>query len=315
MIKKYESIRAELDVLRASGVIRGESVGFECFDALYSLKQGSFTIILGAPHHGKSEFCFEILFNQAKRHGKKALIYSPETGSVADIYAEFIHKYTGKSAYKNNNFSCSDKEYYEAINWIDGHFNIVDSDLKAYSFRELMDLCTDEKIILGDPYNEINHNMSEYGTRQDLYIEAVMGEIRREMKNKNRHFLISIHPANQQIKEENGIRYYPMPFAREAAGGQALLRKAMTWINIWRPSLGLRNQNGMPYLENELVVNIEKAKPKGVSFKGTTSIYFDWKRNRYFEKIDGNNCYAFEHESGAPKFHADSFVMPQSNLF
>jgi hypothetical protein len=242
-------------------------------------------------------------------------VYSPETGSVAEIYAEFIHKYTGKSASKESQFHCNDKEYYEAINWIDEYFNIVDSDVKSYSFRELMDLCTDEKIILGDPYNELNHNMSEYGTRQDLYIENVMGELRREMKNKKRHFLLSIHPANQQIKEENGIRYYPMPFAREAAGGQAMLRKAMTWINIWRPSFGLKNQHGIPYLENELLINIEKAKPKGVSFKGTTSLYFDWKRNRYFEKIDANDYYAFDHEQTAQKFHEDQFIMPQSNLF
>ena len=44
------------------------------------------------------------------------------------------------------------------------------------------------------------------------------------------------------------------------------------------------------------MVNIEKAKPKGVSKRGTISLFFDWKRNRYFEEGDYKDLYAFEHE-------------------
>jgi hypothetical protein len=44
------------------------------------------------------------------------------------------------------------------------------------------------------------------------------------------------------------------------------------------------------------VVNIEKAKPKGVSTRGTTRLFFDWKKNRYYEEGDFKDLYAFEHE-------------------
>ena len=87
-----------------------------------------------------------------------------------------------------------------------------------------------------------------------------------------------------------------MPMAREAAGGQALLRKAMTWINMWRPPSGMLNESGMPYRDNEVLINIEKAKPKGVSKRGTISLFFDWKRNRYYEEGEYKDLYSFEHE-------------------
>lgn len=307
MIKRIPQIEIELEALREKGLQRGDNTGFECLDALYSLKQGSYTIFLGAPGHGKSELLFEILLNQSVRYGKRHLIYSPETGSVPEIVAELIHKYTYKQFYKSVGYGITDQEYYTALNWIDHHFLIVDSDEQAYSFKELFEMVHQfEKdnrgetinCIMAEPYNELKHDMKDYNGRQDLYIEDMMGDVRRFCKKFNRHVLMSIHPAHQQKVEENGIRFYPMPTAREAAGGQALLRKAMTWINLWRPPVGLLNDDGMPYQENEVIVTIEKAKPKGVSFKGTCTLYFDWKRNRYYEIKDGKELYAFQHENG-----------------
>jgi len=297
MIKKYTHIKNSLDELREIGIPRGENTGFKKLDSLYSLKQGSFTFILAPPHHGKSEFCFELVINQAIKFGKKSLIYSPETGSVEDIYSELIHKLTGKPFYKSISDHVDDRKYYEAINYIDEYFSIVDGDERGYSFQDLTDLVTDEKIIMSDPYNELIHDMTEFGTRQDLYIEKLCSDIRRYCKKNKKHCLQTLHPAHQQIVvEKSGFRYYPMPMAREAAGGQALLRKAMTWINMWRPPSGMNDEHGQPYRDNEVLINIEKAKPKGVSTRGTISLFFDWKKNRYYEEGNFKDLYAFEHE-------------------
>lgn len=297
MIKKYKHIEQSLNTLRDVGIPRGENTGFRKLDTLYSLKQGSFTFILAPPHHGKSEFCFELILNQAIKYGKKTLIYSPETGSVEDIYSELIHKITGYPFYKSIPGSVDDQKYYQAINYIDEMFSIVDGDEKGYSFKDLTQLVTDEKIIMSDPYNELIHDMTEFGSRQDLYIESLCSDIRRYCKKNNMHCLQTLHPAHQQIVNEKGFRFYPMPMARESAGGQALLRKAMTWINMWRPPSGMLNEHGYPYGENEVLVNIEKAKPKGVSTRGTISLFFDWKRNRYYEQGEYKDLYAFDHES------------------
>jgi hypothetical protein len=70
----------------------------------------------------------------------------------------------------------------------------------------------------------------------------------------------------------------------------------MTWINMWRPPSGMLNESGMPYRDNEVLINIEKAKPKGVSTRGTISLFFDWKKNRYYEEGEYKDLYSFEHE-------------------
>jgi hypothetical protein len=67
----------------------------------------------------------------------------------------------------------------------------------------------------------------------------------------------------------------------------------MTWINLWRPPIGMLDENGMPFEDNITLVHIEKAKPKGVAKKGQTKLFFDWKKNRYYEFP---KLYAFEHE-------------------
>lgn len=298
MIKKFTDIEKELNEMREFGHPKGDVTGFKGLDDLYSIKQGSFTFVLAPPHHGKSEFCFELIFNQAEKYGKKTLVYSPETGSVADIYAEFIHKFTGNPIYKSINNCVKDDEYYKAVNYIDEMFSVVDSDEKSYSFKDLTKLVTDEQLILCDPYNEMNHDMSKYGSRQDLYIEDLAGEIRRYCKKNKKHCIMTLHPASQQklYDKKSNTHYFPMPTAREAAGGQALFRKAMTWINMWRPDVRLLDVDGMPYAINEVHISIEKAKPKGVAKRGQISLFFDWKKNRYFEKFGFKESYAFDHE-------------------
>lgn len=324
MIKRLESVREKLEVLRTSTVQRGENTGFKCLDEIYSIKDGSYTFILGSPTHGKSEFIFELLLNQMKQ-GRRALIYSPETGSVEEIIAELVHKITGKSAYKSNPFHCDDGEFKKTLTMIDWFFLIVDSEEKAYSIKELFDMADQyEKehkgefihYIMAEPYNEIKHDMATFGTRQDLYIEEFVGEIRRYCKRTKKHTFISLHPASQQSVNSSNGPYYPKPLPREAAGGQALFRKAMAWITIWRPPAGLDKGNGACYEENEVVISVDKAKPKGVAVKGETSLYFDWKKNRYYERVSESDKYAFEHESVYDIHHPEitSAIQPSSEF-
>jgi replicative DNA helicase len=187
MIRKFKDIQESLIEMREKGNPRGENTGFACLDEFYSVKEGSYTFILAPPYHGKSEFAFEIAFAQAEKYGKKTLIYSPETGSTEDIYAEFIHKYTGRPFYKSIPGSVDDKQFYNAVNYIDEMFSIVDSDEKAYGFNDLINLVRDEKIILTDPYNELKHDMSLSTQIDKIYIlkisAVIYGGIVKSIKN------------------------------------------------------------------------------------------------------------------------------------
>ena len=299
MIKKYKDIQKDFEFLMENGNPKGNSTGFETLDEYYTIKYGSYTIILAAPHSGKSEFGFEMCLNQALHYGKRSLIYSPETGSVADIYAELIQKYAGKPVFQKLKYALSEKEIYQAIAFIDEYFTIIDADDKGYTYYDIMGMRTNEDLIFVDPNNEVIHN---YVDRQDTYIEIVTADIRRFCKKNNVHMIITMHPAHQQAitDKETGKSYFGMPTARMAAGGQAWFRKAMGWINLWLPPDGFNSPDGHPYPENSVLVNIEKAKPKGIGKKGTLMLMWDYKKSRYFEEsLNGTDFfYAFDYEKG-----------------
>lgn len=308
MIKSIMDILPQVKRLREKGIIKGEETGFRCLDELYSIKQGTYTIIYSEPTHGKSEITFELCLNQAEKFAKRSLICSPETGTVEEIVAELIHKITGKQIYKTEFYHLEDKEFYNAIAYLTEWFVIVDTDEKTYSIDDLFIMADQwEKensgkridIIVGEPYNELDHSAmsATFGSRQDLYIEDLMGNVRRLCRNKKnkRHFILTIHPSGSATPvTKDGFTYYPKPLPRQAAGGQALYRKAMTWITLWRPPHGFKNEHGQPCKDNEVHIWIDKAKPKGVSFRGSCKLFFDWKKNRYYEEAWGQAFYAFE---------------------
>jgi len=337
MIKTVMEMLPKMETMRSGGVIRGEKTGFSCLDALYSVKQGTYTLIYSEPTHGKSEFSFEMCLNQVEKSGKRCLICSPETGTVDEIIAELVHKVTGKKIHKTEYEHTTDIEFMTTMEWLNEYFLIVDTDEQTYSVPQLFEMADEwEKqnpkktidIIVGEPYNELDHSdMSiKFGARQDLYIEDLISVIRRLCRKKKRHFILTIHPSGSAtpITDKHGYSYYPKPLPRQAAGGQALYRKAMTWITLWRPPLRYKNQpdNPDPVFDNEVHVYIDKAKPKGVSVKGMCKMYFDWKKNRYYEKVNGLDLYAFEHSKEMKVFQGktpvNAFIEPvkdETDLF
>jgi hypothetical protein len=68
----------------------------------------------------------------------------------------------------------------------------------------------------------------------------------------------------------------------------------MTWITLWRPPRNHREDDGRICKDNEVHVFIDKAKPKGTATRGMCRLFFDWKKNRYYEEAWGNDYYAYE---------------------
>jgi len=320
MIRSLKEIESKVDAIRLNGRPKGKEVGFKCLNDNYTVKPDSYTIVLGAPAHGKSEFIFEILLNLAVKYGDISLIYSPETGGEDEVYAELLAKYM---KIQKIDFFANDKLYHQAKSFIMSYFYVIDDEI-SYSYNELVSMVESYQKkfgikfnnIMAEPYNELKHDMSKFGTRQDIYIEEFMSSVRRSSRRNNFHTFLSFHPGGQSqvVDEDTKTRYYPMPKAREAAGGQATLRKAMMWINLWRPQKGLKDENGMPYEDNQVIVHFEKVKPKHYGNRGVCSLFYDWRKSRYYEKINGKACYAFEHELDN-KEDGKQFVMPVSEMF
>lgn len=295
MYKKLEDVKSQLDHLREKGVDRGKSVGWTWDLLPLTIKEACTTYIASAPASGKTEWWFEILINLSCIHGWKHVVFSPETGEPKDIFSELCHKYIGKQFIKGES-AMTENERVKAEYFIGEHFFVidpVDEDLTIVGFYEMVDkIEKDLNIKINtttiDPWNELTEKFepTDLG-REDKYLSRILGYVRKNARKTNRHNCILNHVRDQAPITTDGITYYPMPTARDFAGGQVWFRKGLTVIIPWRPPYGASDSNGIPYEENELRLKIAKAKPKGTSKVGVYTMYLDTKSYQYY-MINGN---------------------------
>jgi len=328
MFYRVSEIRKSVCDLYERGIQKGNYVGFECLKDLYSVKLGYTTYVVGAPYSGKTEFMYEILINLSLFYGWKHALFSPESGSKEEIVAELCHKYIEKPFY--GEYRMTEMERYKAEAWLDEYFFIIDpddKDLAIPEFYKLVDEIENKygvtiQTTVGDPFNEFKHNFSKDEGRQDLYIERILGDVRKNAKAKNRHNFIVTHCRDQKPITHDGVTYFPPPTARDYAGGQAWFRKGMAMVCIYRPPAGLNDENGQPYENNETQVIIQKSKPKGIGRNGIAKLFWDWKRSRYYEKYAGLDCYAMEEEKAketkdlVPKieYNPDKYIQSETEM-
>ena len=303
MIKKLEEVQKDLNELRNNGIQRGNDIGWSFDNLPITFKPASTTYIGAAPHVGKTEFILEILINLSCRHGWKHLIFSPETGTPTEIYAELLSKYIGKD-FIQGDYAMTELERAEAEVFIAEHFYIidpVDEELTIDEFYRMVDeLEINEGVKLNttliDPWNELTESFSHEDLgREDKYLSRILGQCRRNARKTNRHNIIINHVRDQAVQKlDNGTFYFPMPSPRDMAGGQVWYRKGMLMIMLWRPPLGWQNPtNGEEtILDNELIVKVAKSKPKGVSVNGVYKMYFDFKKKQYYQLVNDKQVYA-----------------------
>ena len=293
-------VEDKIENLWENGVQRGYEVGFK-FDNI-SIKLGCTTYIYSAPYSGKTQIWFEFLVNLSKKYGLKHAIFSPETGRAEEIFIELIECVAKSDFYDTykNKMTLSEKK--KARNFVDEHFIVIDPDDEVltletfYNYIDIVERVYNVKIhtTTVDPFNEMYHDFTKHNNRQDMYIEAMLGMIRRNARTTNRHNCIITHVQDQkQVQDKDtGQMYYPIPTFRQVAGGQAWSRKGEQMLAIWRPPSWLKNEHGEPYAENTTIISVQKSKPKGIGKTGLICIYYDAKSHCYYEEIYNKHYYA-----------------------
>jgi hypothetical protein len=318
-----------------TGVQRGNDTGFKILDELLSFKLGYSTFYIGFPGAGKTEFEMEMKFNQSEQFGWKHGVYSGEIGNMEDVIGELVSKRLRKPFFKSSMYSASEKEVYQAINWLDEHFFLVDSDETDHTIESFYDYWKSLEKELSiklqttslDPFNDLEEDLIKFGGREDKYLAWALKKVRQEAKNNNWHNNIVTHAKDLPpivLKDLTGQDVYcsAVPTLNSFAGGSVWGRRAFNVVAIWRPEhnrvngkidLTVNPATGAPFMENEVIIKILKAKPKGTAKKGATSMFYDFKSNRYYENIDGQASFAFEHLKISKTFTQST--MPISTSF
>lgn len=294
-------VKGDLTSLRKNGVKKGAWTGFSSLFDKYSMKEGSTTYIYAGAHQGKSQFGFELMMNLAEYSDWKWAIYSPETGSPTEVFAELMWVYLRKPFLINDKITATDEETEKALEFINEHFYIIDSglqDLTIEGFYTAVAEIEEKQFIkingcFVDPFTEIRTDVSQ-GVRDDIAIGQVLTKVRKHSSDNNYHTIVTVHTKHQQAKYKNGVPYVDKPTMNDIAGGMQWSRKGMMVINVWRCPFGIEDGNGVPYEANQVEITVVKAKPKIVGKLGTVTLYYDKLKNRYYELNDrGEKQFAY----------------------
>lgn len=306
MYKKLTDLNAEMFSIRHEKDVRGKSIGWDWDMLPITIKEGTTTYIGAAPASGKTELWFEILINLSCLHGWNHVIFSPETGNSAEIFSELCYKFIGKP-YVQGHKSMTNGEQVSAEMFINQHFIVIDpidEDLTITKFYDMVDeIERKEQITIHtttiDPWNELTEEFisSDLG-REDKYLSRILGQARKNARKTNRHNCIINHVRDQPMVTAMSIagtelRYFPIPTARDFAGGQVWFRKGLSVLIPWRPPYGLPNEDGSGAEKNEVHLKVAKSKPKGVSKNGIYKLFLDVDKYQYY-MLDyrGNRVYA-----------------------
>jgi len=305
-----KDVESDLDTLFKNGVKRGADVGYSCLRENISIAKGTTTYLYAAPFSGKTELWLDILVNLSEFYGWKHALLTPETGGAEEVYAELISKVAMADFYGDYNNKMTEEAYAKAKLFVDRHFIVIDPSDAEFTYKDFIDtiIVIESKYkikidtALIDPWNELAANLA--GESRDLWLERALGDIRKSAKANDWHICIATHLRDQEFRVFDSVRYYPMGTPREIAQGQPWYRKGLQMISAWRPLdtnmnplpkkiMGMHGYDEEELFEvNEMVIGIQKSKPKGVGATGIKSLFYDAKKHRFYEMINGVKSYA-----------------------
>ena len=306
MYKRLTDLNPEMFAVRQQVDVKGKSIGWDWDMLPFTIKEGTTTYIGAAPASGKTELWFEFLINLSCLHGWNHVVFSPETGSSAEIFSELCYKYIGKPYVQGKN-SMTNGEQVSAEMFINEHFIVIDpidEDLTITKFYQLVDEIERKEGIkihttTIDPWNELTEEFipADLG-REDKYLSRILGLVRKNARKTGRHNCVINHVRDQPMVAAKtiagtDISYFPMPSARDFAGGQVWFRKGLSVLIPWRPPYGLGDADGVGAEKNEVHLKVAKSKPKGVSKNGVYKMFLDVERYQYYMlDFKGNRVYA-----------------------
>lgn len=237
-------------------------------DEYYQVLLGNCTDITGYPYSGKTLFLVEVLFNLSKHKGFKHLMHLPDSGKPAEVMANLIHKYTGKSFNKEHSNAIQEHEIIKCFTWISEHFKIL-----KYKDRpspiEFWEYCASLDVQTGviDSWNYMRHD----GKGTD-YLAQMLSARNEIAENYGKHFFTIIHPRNPTEKDYDKNGQIKPPDVFNLMGGSEWNNNGKNIIVIHKESKEGDNYD----------VYIRKTKPRAVGKTGFTTLQFDIKSQKFY---------------------------------
>jgi twinkle protein len=237
------------------------------------------TVITGWPSSGKSEWLDALLVNLSKQ-GWQGAIFSFENQPVALHISKMLEKFSGKPFSDGPTERLTEEEvakYSEVINKTFAFFSLGDDSITVAeileSAEEFLATCGDKKLIVIDPWNELEDSRPS-GMTETEFVSITLGKIRRWARKQKVHVFIVAHPK-KVARDVNGK--LPIPKPDMISGSQNWWNKVDAAITVWRnfddPDL------------NEVEIHIPKVRFKHIGKQGVATLRYNLVTGQYSEII------------------------------
>jgi len=292
-VYQLDELRDELLEYRKRGLQRGAYCGFPEWHEYYSMKKGSTTYIVAPAAVGKTEFVKELMINTAQFEDWVWVLFTPETGSPKEVFADLMWAYIRKPILSGIGFeSATDAEVERAMDFVNKHFYVLDVGLRDLDVRtyfsvikKLIEKGVHVDATMIDPVTEMDIYTGNMA--RDLELGSFLSNVRRLSGVYHIHSVLVFHTRELDMRKgvlEDGRKLsYPLPpTLGSIAGGLQSSRKGFFVLGLWRAPNGLIHPDtGEPYPKNVLHVEVLKAKPKAIGKLGVYKFTYDPYSTRF----------------------------------
>lgn len=262
-----------LDALFESGMQKGVTIGFDCFDRLCSFETKRLCVVTGIPGSGKSEFIDEIAERLNMRYGWRFAYFSPENAPLAYHASKLIEKFTGRRFSRQ---TLSYGEYRQVKEHLEQDFYFISprDDFKLDTILERARFLVRRKGIKAlviDPYNRLE---SEQGNRNETqYISGVLDRLTNFAQLNDVLVILMAHPTKQP-KNKDGIVEAPTLY--DISGSANFFNKADFGLVVHRNRA-----------ENTVEVHVQKVKFRHLGECGCALFKYNLNNGRYCPYVNG----------------------------
>lgn len=303
--------QSELKKIREKGELEPVAFGFRSWrnydeGNFLQASRGSYIMIGGEPHHGKTYLTNELVCQLMEKHDFKVALFSSESGSIAKIFSIFYGMYIGKSYskirpdLKENTYAMTDYEKDIAESFINKRLRVFEQNRTKNNYQTIENIykmvaeCESQEDIKFDSVViDPIYDVDDFEPKANE-VKRVLSFIDYQCEINNRVDIIVNHVSEtQKYTNKEGKRFKLRALADEFYGGKNNQRKAKLQLLVERVTPTPDPDNPYDYKpENQTNVIVLKAKPEGVASIGTYPIFYDWKKRRYYDEYQNEFRYA-----------------------
>lgn len=236
------------------------------------------TVVTGLPSSGKSTWLDAAIVGMLDRHDNlNVAFFSPEMSPADNHLHELVRTKLGADPRHDLDAShAAAAELLGRCHWIDDDRDSTPSGVIATARRLVRDKGV--RLLVIDPYNNLEADRGGQGDRQDLYIQSLLRRLRRFARSTSTAVVLVAHPRRTE-KVAGTDAVFRVPGAADISGGQEWWNHADAIVSVWRNQSGEEPDNfGHP---TEVIVTVSKCRFAKWGTTGKAELVFSESERRY----------------------------------